>query len=135
MRFDLDKYVSLHEQGVYVRARRTEMIAANIANADTPNYKSKDFDFRSVLEHVADTGSASQLQMTSPKHIQPGGRSAHDAEAKYRYPLQASLDGNTVDPQMEKAEFSRNALEYRAAMDFLGGQFKGLTAAIKGRSQ
>ena len=81
MRFDLDKYVKLHEQGVYIRARRTEMIASNLANADTPNYKSKDFDFRALLKQVADSDSASNLRMTNPKHIQPGGRSAADAEA------------------------------------------------------
>ena len=132
MRFDLDKYVRLHEQAVYVRARRTEMLASNLANADTPNYKAKDVDFKGILRQVAGMDEGSRLKTTHTGHIQPGGQDGRDAEGLFRNPHQASLDGNTVDPQVEKAEFSSNAVQYQVSLDFLGGRFKGLLTAIKG---
>jgi len=135
MRFDLDKIVNLYEQALYVRSRRTGFISSNIANADTPNYKAQDIDFKSVLRNVADEDSASRLKTTSERHLQPAGGSAFDAEVLYRQPFQASIDGNTVDPQIEKAEFAQNAVQYQASLDFLGGRFKGLTSAIKGRGE
>lgn len=132
MRFDLDKYVKLNEQAVYVRARRTEMLASNLANADTPDYKAKDLDFKGILRQVQGMGPASTLKTTQPGHIQPGGQNAKDAESLFRQPFQASIDGNTVDPQIEKAQFSENAVQYQASLDFLGGKLKGLLLAIKG---
>lgn len=132
MRFDLDKHMRLHEQAMYVRARRTEMIASNLANADTPDYKARDIDFKTVLRQVKGEDKASMLAVTQPGHLQAGGGSAADAEALFRHPFQASIDGNTVDAQMEKAEFAQNALQYQASLDFLGGKIKSLILAIKG---
>ncbi len=132
MRFDLDKAMGIHEQALYVRARRSSVIASNLANADTPNYKARDIDFKTVLKNLAgDTGPGRMLN-TQPGHIQPAGSSVDDAELLYRYPYQPSIDGNTVDSQLEKSEFTQNALRYQATLQFLGGKIKGLMKAIKG---
>ncbi|MDH5231418.1 MAG: flagellar basal body rod protein FlgB [Gammaproteobacteria bacterium] len=135
MRFDLDKAMGIHEQALYVRSRRSSLIASNLANADTPFYKAQDIDFKDVLGKVANTSGAAKLEMTSPGHLQPGGMSAHDAERLYRHPFQASIDGNTVDAQMEKSEFAQNAVMYQTSLNFLTGKFKSLKSALKGESQ
>ncbi len=132
MRFDLDKLVRVHEQALYLRARRTEILAANLANADTPNYKARDLDFRAVMRQMAGAGGAARMRLTQPRHILPGGHDARSAEPLYRQPLQPALDGNTVDTQVEKAKFAENALRYQATLRFLGGKFKKLIEAIKG---
>jgi len=132
MRFDLDKIVNVYEQALYLRARRNEVLAANLANADTPNYKARDIDFRAVMRQVAGPVGPERLVVTRPGHIQPGGTDARSAELLYRQPLQPSLDGNTVDAQVEKAKFTENALRYQATLQFLGGKFKSLVNAIKG---
>ncbi len=132
MRFDLDKIVGVYEQALYLRARRNEVLVANLANADTPNYKARDIDFRAVMRQVVGQGGSQRLTVTRPGHIQPGGRDARSAELLYRQPLQPSLDGNTVDAQVEKAKFTENAVRYQATLQFLGGKFKSLVKAIKG---
>lgn len=132
MRFDLDKAMGIHEQALYVRARRGGIIASNLANADTPNYKARDVDFRQVLRQVAGADSSERLKTTHSGHIQPGGAGAQDAELLYRQPHQPSIDGNTVDAQMEKARFTENAVQYQTSLQFLTGRIKGLKSAIKG---
>lgn len=132
MRFNLDKAMGVHEQALYVRSRRNSMLASNIANVDTPNYKAKDIDFRSVLRNAAGMNAGDMVMRTHSNHIQPGGSKAADAEELFRYPYQASLDGNTVDGQMEKAHFAQNTVQYQASMSFLTGKFQGLKKAIKG---
>ena len=132
MRFNLDKAMGIHEQALYVRSRRNSMIASNIANVDTPNYKAKDIDFRSVLRNAAGMDGGDMVMRTHANHIQPGGSTAADAEELFRYPYQASLDGNTVDGQMEKANYAQNTVQYQASMSFLTGKFQGLKKAIKG---
>jgi len=132
MRFDLDKAMGIHEQALYVRARRSSIIASNLANADTPNYKARDIDFKAVLKNLAGDTGPGRMNTTQPGHIQPAGSSAGDSELLYRYPYQPSIDGNTVDSQLEKSEFTQNALRYQATLQFLGGKIKGLMKAIKG---
>ncbi|MDH5218875.1 MAG: flagellar basal body rod protein FlgB [Gammaproteobacteria bacterium] len=132
MRFNLDKAMGVHEQALYVRSRRNSMLASNIANVDTPNYKAKDIDFRSVLRNAAGMNTGEMVMRTHSNHIQPGGSTAADAEELFRYPYQPSLDGNTVDGQMEKAHFAQNTVQYQASMSFLTGKFQGLKKAIKG---
>ncbi|MDH5378686.1 MAG: flagellar basal body rod protein FlgB [Gammaproteobacteria bacterium] len=132
MRFDLDKAMGIHEQALYVRSRRTSLIASNIANSDTPNYQARDIDFKQVLRNVAGMNEGERLKMTQAGHIQPGGMSAQDAELLYRHPFQASIDGNTVDAQIEKAEFGQNAAQYQSTLHFLTGKITGLRKAITG---
>ena len=132
MRFNLDKAMGIHETALYVRAKRSSVLSSNLANSDTPNYQARDIDFRSVLRNAAGIQSAGSLTMTSEKHIQPGGFNAKSAALLYRHPWQPSIDGNTVDAQMEKAKFAENAMQYQTTLSFLTGKFKGLTKALKG---
>lgn len=135
MPISFDHALGIHQQALAIRSQRAELLASNIANADTPGYKARDIDFRSVLENStrshANTQSADSLTRTDAKHIQlnTGG---NIAEVLYRVPNQSALDGNTVDGQMEKSAFADNALRYQASLAFLDGKFKGLLAAIKG---
>ena len=134
MRFNLDKAMGMHEEALYVRAKRASLIASNLANSDTPAYKSRDIDFKSILREVSGDDSAARLERTNAGHMTPLGGSAADAELLYRYPHQASIDGNTVDADMEKAEFAENTIRYETTLSFLTGRFKGLKSAIKGES-
>lgn len=123
------------EQALALRELRTELLTTNIANADTPNYKARDFDFASVLR---DSGvEASRLRRTSTLHqpATPGGSPITNplgVEARYRVPMQPTLDGNTVEMDVEQAAFAENAIRYRASLSFLDSQIRGLRFAIKG---
>jgi len=127
-----DSIFGIHEKALELRSHRSEVIAANLANSDTPGYKARDFDFSKVLQN--EMPLANTIKTTHANHINPtaGPASGHMA---FRVPDQASTDGNTVDVQKEQVEFSENALRYQASLRFLDGKIKGLNMAIKGRSQ
>ncbi len=128
----LDNALGLHEAALKVRAQRMEVLSSNLANSDTPNYKAKDIDFRSVLQQAHNgTLPASALKTTHAGHIPQGGV-PFAADTQYRNPLQPSLDGNTVDPQVEKAKFMENALQYQATVNFIDSRIKTLRKAIRG---
>lgn len=136
MRFDLDSYFGVHAQALKIRGRRTEVIASNLANADTPGYKARDVDFKNALARADGTVSSGRvLKTTQPGHMSGGsGGSATGEQLLYRVPLQPSQDGNTVDTQREQAAFAENAIRYQASLEFLGGRIRGLISAIKGGS-
>ncbi|WP_297526593.1 flagellar basal body rod protein FlgB [Thiohalobacter sp.] len=117
-------------QALKLRARRTEVLASNLANADTPNYKARDIDFRAAFDQAQ--GRRLAMRVTQPGHIPLGEPAYGGAPLKFRVPSQPSLDGNTVDSQVEQAAFSENAVRYQATLTFLSGRIKGLKAAIKG---
>jgi len=130
MPITFDSALGIHQQALALRSQRTEVLASNIANADTPGYKARDIDFKSALANV-EAQSTGSLNRTNSKHIQIN--STHgNAELLYRVPNQSSLDGNTVDGLVEKGAFADNALRYQASITFLDGKFKGMMAAIKG---
>lgn len=129
MPLDIDSALGIHAQALQVRSRRTEVLASNLANADTPNYKAKDIDFKAALQQAQ--AGYTPLKATHAVHIQPGGGNS-PGELLYRVPEQASLDGNTVDTHVEQAEFARNAVQYQASLTFLGGRLKTLLSAIRG---
>src|SRR5699024_10608009 len=130
MRFDLDNYFGVHARSLKITGRRTEVLAANLANADTPGYKARDLDFQSALKQA---GRGRKLKTTQPGHIGTGGGStAAGNQLLYRVPMQPSQDGNTVDTQREQAAFSQNAIRYQASLEFLGGRINSLVNAIKG---
>ena len=119
----------IHESGLALRGRRAEVLANNIANADTPGYQARDLDFRQLL---ADEGSKyTQLRATHSAHLESGAL-AGEAGLMYRTPLQPSIDGNTVDMQIEQAEYMKNALQFQASLTFLNGKVRGLMSAIRG---
>lgn len=129
MAISFDNALGIHEQALLMREQRSSLLAANIANSDTPGYKARDLDFRALLQGAVHGGSAS-LETTDTRHIGVGSEAA--PQALYRVPSQPSVDGNTVDAQLENAAFARNALEHQASFQFLNGKFTGLMKALKG---
>ncbi len=132
MGFNLDNALGVHAAALKLRAQRTAQLAANIANVDTPNYKAKDIDFQSAMKQVMQAGNGTTLNRTQQGHMEASGSSATTAPLLYRTPTQPSLDGNTVNAQLEQAAFAKNAVEYQASFNFLNGSIKGLKMAIKG---
>lgn len=127
MGFNLNTAFGIHEHALKLRAERAQVISNNIANADTPGYKARDFDFSAVLR---DQEAGVALRTTDSKHI--GSGVLRQADLKFRQPLQASLDGNTVEAHNEKAEFMRNSMMYSATLTFLNARISGLLNAIRG---
>ncbi len=130
MPISLDSALGNLPEALQLRARRTETLASNLANADTPNYKARDFDFRAALAK-ADSGHLA-LTSTRSGHIQAHDHVHGNARMQYRVPDQPSLDGNTVDTQTERSAFTENAVRYQSTLTFLSGRFKGLMTALKG---
>ena len=135
MPLNLDTYLGVHQDALKVYAERTSVLANNIANADTPNYKAQDLDFRAVLAGTSKaTGAALPLAGSSGAHLGvTAGTTTAGHALKYRVPLAPSLDGNTVDVQLEQAAFADNSVRYQAALTFLQGKFKDLMTAITGQ--
>ncbi len=130
MPISFDSALGIHARALMVRSRRNELLASNIANADTPGYQARDIDFRAILDSA---GNPAGLRTTHQNHLSLSGESGiAGAELLYRVPNQPSLDGNTVDPDLEKAAFAENALRYNASLTFLDRKFKGLILALKG---
>lgn len=128
----IDEAFSFQEKALGLRAYRQQVLASNIANADTPNYKARDFDFSAALKNAVAGQSASDLalQKTSSMHFS-GSRFSGPVSLQYRSPLQASADGNTVDMDVERAQFSENAIQYEAGVTFLTHQIKLMTSALQ----
>ena len=125
----IDQVFSGHERSLAVNRQRLEVVASNLANAETPAYKARDVDFRSAMRSAETEGVT--LRATRPGHIaEPGD--ARPASLHYRTANQPSLDGNTVDSHVEQAQFAENALRYQSTLTFLNGKFRGLRLAIKG---
>lgn len=133
MAFNLDNFFGLHAQSLQLRGQRHELLASNIANADTPGYRARDLDFSAALQQAQGQGG-STLARTHSRHMSVNGQGA-DANVVYRTAVQPSQDGNTVDVQMEQAAFAENALRYQASLEFLNGRIRSLMTAIKGSSQ
>jgi flagellar basal-body rod protein FlgB len=131
--FDIDSAFGIHAQAMQLRSRRAELLAANLANSDTPNYKARDIDFKSTLQEAAGLASAPRLRATDPRHIvDPGAGQSVDGSVAYRVAEQPSLDGNTVDTQVEKAAYLQNAVAYQTSLRFLDSRVRGLISALKG---
>jgi flagellar basal-body rod protein FlgB len=138
MPINLDAYLGVHADALKIRGQRTEVLARNLANADTPGYQARDLDFRAALAQAggaSGTGVPVALKTTSTNHlgsVNSKGEVA-DANMKYRVPLAPSLDGNSVDVQMEQAAFAENAVRFQATLSFLSARFRGLMTAITGQ--
>lgn len=121
--------LSQHEQALKFRAFRNQVLSSNIANADTPNYKARDIEFGDALK----TARHETLRMSETSNLhRQAWSTATDPAVMYRTPHQSSLDGNTVEVDVEQAAFAENALKYRASLAFLDGQIRGLRYALKG---
>ncbi len=130
MAISFDKALGIHQQAVGVRAGRAEVLASNIANADTPGYKARDIDFTSMLSQAQSRQSLG-MNRSHKNHI--AGPSDMQANQQYRTPLHPDTgDGNTVDLQTERNQFMQNALQYEASLGFLDSKFSGLKKALRG---
>jgi flagellar basal-body rod protein FlgB len=130
----IDKLTSalqFQQQTLALRQQRQETLAGNIANADTPNYKARDFDFTQELKRAtAHQQGAVKLATTHAGHL-PLSTSTSAVDMKYRVPAQSRLDGNTVDMDMERAQFLDNSLRYQADIQFLDDRISGLRKAMQ----
>jgi flagellar basal-body rod protein FlgB len=142
----LDAALSFHETALRVRGQRQELIAANIANADTPNYKARDIDFTKVMKNSlngsasssASSVSAVQVVQTNPMHLSGTTNPANSVaggsnEPLFRPIIQGSVDGNTVDMDIERNQFADNGIRYEASLNMINGQIKKLMSAIQGQ--
>ena len=129
----LDGHFDFNTQALKLRSYRQQLLASNIANADTPNYKAVDIDFARELKRVSGAQAGSlHMAATSKGHLQATSGNPYNAKIMYRPISQPNIDGNTVNMDEERAHFAENALRYESTVRVLNGQFKGLMTAIKG---
>lgn len=132
MSISFDAALGVHESAFKLRAQRAEVLADNMANVDTPNYKAKDIDFRAALDRATGGEGGFGMAATNARHISTGESDMGNSDLRYRVPNQPSIDGNTVEEQIEHAEFMKNSLDYQASFTFLNSRFQGLTSALRG---
>ena len=143
----LDAVFNFHQTALRIRAQRQELIAANVANADTPNYKARDIDFGAALANALENKAPGTVSTgtggiapatTSPRHLPGVAITNAPADGPlstgvlYRSVNQGSVDGNTVDMDVERNQFADNAIRYEASLTFINGQIKKMLAAIQG---
>ncbi len=140
MAVSFDKAFGVHDDALKLRTMRAEILAHNLANADTPGFKARDIDFRTTLQQAAEgrlqASAGLALQTSHARHLSTD-KPAYTLqgvplELKYRQPSQASMDDNTVETEQELARFARNAGDFQASMTFLSSRIRGLLGAIKG---
>ena len=122
-------------QALLLRAERQKVLSGNIANADTPGFQARDFDFAKALQAATTqgAGAAGGGAITDPRHIPVrGAGGANDPKLLYRLPEQPSIDGNTVDMDRERANFADNTVRYEATLRFINGDVRNLLSAIRG---
>ena len=125
----LEGALGIHEQALRVRTQRLEVLAQNIANADTPNYKARDVDFRSVLAEVGTLSTS--MAATHQMHLQNGDNPEADG-LRYRIPFNTAMDGNTVEMSVEQAQYGKAAAEYQATLSFLESRVSSARKALRG---
>lgn len=122
----LDELFRFSQNALNLHAHRQQLIASNIANADTPGYKARDIDFAAALKNAASAQGKPQLPTPS------GEKGPLGAEVLYRSAVQRSIDGNTVDLDVERAQFADNAVRYEAQLMFINSRIKSMLAALQG---
>lgn len=131
----LDDMLNFHAQALRLRDQRQQVLASNIANADTPNYKARDFDFKtaltSALQGQPATGGVT-LAATAANHLKGAAGLSTDAFLQYRQPAQGNVDGNTVDVDAERAAFAENTVQYEFNLTRVSSQIKSMLAVIQG---
>jgi flagellar basal-body rod protein FlgB len=121
-------HLALHADALVLREARNGVLMSNLANAATPNFRARDFDFNAAL--AARTGAGGGLTTSNPRHIVASGGAG--GQLGYRVPVAPSLDGNTVEPGVEQMEFAENTLRYQTSLMFLNRRISGLTRAMRG---
>ena len=134
MAINFDNALGIHQQALALREKRSEVLASNLVNADTPGYKARDLDFQSVLKQTLNQPlqtSGQHLERTQVGHLAPP-QQLLGAQLMYRNPTQVSLDGNTVESHIEQAKYAENAVQYQASLRFISNKFAGLMMALRG---
>lgn len=121
-------HLDFHAQALMLRSRRNEILASNIANAATPNYKARDVDFETELARSLDSGP---IASTNSRHIGVASKNL-PGKIQYRQSLNPSLDGNTVELAVEQMEFAENSTRYQTTLNFINSKLSGLYSAIRG---
>lgn len=121
MSIRIDQAIGVHERALGLRMQRSEILAANLANEDTPGFQARDIDFSNEMQRLDESASA---------RVNIAG---DDPRLMFRVPWQASQDGNTVELSVEQAQFSRNSMDFQTSLTFLTMKFRGLKQAIEGR--
>ena len=131
----ISKVLDFQGEALKLRAERQRVLASNIANADTPNYKARDFDFGKALAEATGSGGPTpgSLAATNARHLGLSGSTASTVSLGWRQPGQQSLDGNTVEIDTERARFAENTVRYEATLKFMNGQIKSMLTAIQGQ--
>lgn len=124
----IDQAFGASPQALSILSKRSELIAANLANADTPGYKAKDIDFRIALA-AAKNERTGGMMSSNKMHM---GDSAFEQSIGYRNPTQPSMDGNTVETDREHAAFMENSIRYQASLNFVDGKIKSILLALRG---
>ncbi len=134
----LEENLRTYRTALGVRSHRQELLASNIANADTPHFKARDVDFKSALATALGTSGADMsgpldMARTQRGHLAGDGTNPYGAAVKYRAEYQGAVDGNTVNMDVERASFAENALQVEALITFINKRFEGLQRAISGQ--
>lgn len=132
----LEHNLNFASQALALRTQRQQVLAANIANADTPGYQARDMPFAASLKRAISGNTAPAegiaLRLTSSGHLAGKSQPSQSSPLMYRVPDQPSADGNTVDMDRERVAFSENSIKYQTDLTYLSNQFKWLTSAIQG---
>lgn len=128
----IDTAFAFQEKVLAVRGYRQQLLASNIANADTPNYKAVDVDFAKVLKAAGNSQSNVGMEKTSSMHLDGNQGKSVFGSPMYRTAVQPSIDGNTVDTNIEQAQFAENALHYMATLQFISSRIKNVQMALSG---
>ena len=132
MAIGFDNALGIHQQALQVRTQRAQVLANNLANIDTPNFKARDIDFKKILRGEAQlAGMKIAMKSTNTKHL-AGQTIELDNSLLYRIPQQPSIDGNTVEEQIEHSAYMENSMAFQASFRFLNGKFTKLMTAVRG---
>lgn len=130
----LDQHLAVLSQAMNMRTQRHQVLASNIANADTPNYKARDFSFESAMQNaLAGRDGGIALTRTAGGHI-AGGSSGASAAIQFRKETQSAVDGNTVDMDVERSQIAENALQYQIVAQLISEKIKGMRNALASTS-
>jgi flagellar basal-body rod protein FlgB len=134
----IDRQLGSFRNVANLRTYRQELLASNIANADTPNYKARDFDFKSALENVAAGRGSFAMAQTSPRHLKGEnisgvGNTPAGVNVLYRSEYQPNVDGNTVNMDVERSAFAENAVQLESTLTFIQQEFRRMQTAIQGQ--
>jgi flagellar basal-body rod protein FlgB len=128
----IDNELGFHQRALSLRAYRQQVLASNIANADTPHYKARDVDFKASLQGaLGSVGGQLNLARTTSRHLASGDDAPAGAKLLYRTETQSSVDGNTVDMDVERAAFAENAVQYEAGITFINQMLRHIQSALQ----